>query len=1747
MDVFDLRNKLIQDYTAYTQSFIQIKDETIRAYVTDTVASGALWPRPLIQLNPSFERGESLPALKEAGVLHAECMNVFRKDKDKPETHGQGRLLQLHQHQSEAVRIAAGGHNYVLTTGTGSGKSLAYIIPIVNHVLKHGSGRGTQAIIVYPMNALANSQVGELRKFLEAGYADKRGPVTFRRYTGQESDDERKDIIAHPPDIILTNYVMLELILTRPDELGLVRGGQGLRFLVLDELHTYRGRQGADVAMLVRRVRDAFNAPDMQCVGTSATLAGVGTLAEQRQKVAEVATVLFGAEVKPEHVIGETLRRATPERDPADPAFQSALRERVADPHRQPPTAYDDFVADPLSSWIESTFGVVADENTGRLIRAKPRSIGDESGAARELAELTGLPVGDCARAIEAGLLGGYTAEPNPETGFPAFAFRLHQFISRGDAVFTSLEEIDRRHITIYGQQFVPGDRDKILLPLAFCRECGQEYFTVRAFQAANGEPRFFLPRELTDRVNTDSSGEAGFLFYSQTDPWPAGREEQLELLPEDWLEETRRGLSVKSHRRNKEPKAVRVAPNGQEAAEGLDMQYFAAPFNFCLHCGVAYGGRQLSDFGKLTTLGSEGRSTATTILTLSAIRNLKQEETLKAEARKLLSFTDNRQDASLQAGHFNDFVEIAMLRSGLYQAVKAAGAAGLTHEQLTQKVFDALQLPLEAYAENPAVRFQARVDTDRALREVLGYRLYHDLRRGWRITAPNLEQAGLLKIRYQSLDEICAAEDVWATCHPALALASPETRSRVACTLLDYMRRELAIHVSYLDAQQWEQLQQRSAQWLKAPWALDENERPVHARVLYPRSGERDDYGGNVYLSARGGFGQYLRRRRTTFPHLTDRLTTDEIERLIRELLQALLNGPVMQVAAADGPGEVPGYQLQASALLWVAGDGSQGFHDPIRLPRLPEGGARTNPFFVEFYQSQGASLRGLEAREHTAQVPAHTREEREEDFRQAKLPILFCSPTMELGVDIAELNVVNMRNVPPTPANYAQRSGRAGRSGQPALVFTYCAVGSPHDQYFFKRPDHMVAGAVTPPRLDLTNKDLLEAHIHAVWLAETGQGLGKSLKDLLDLSGDPPALALQDSVLASLRDEGAQVRARRRAGRILETLEGDLQNAGWHTERWLDETLDQAWLQFDQVCERWRDLYRAALRQQALQHKVILDASRSATDKAQARRLRQEAESQLELLTEAENLAQSDFYSYRYFASEGFLPGYSFPRLPLSAYLPGRRLRTERDEFLSRPRFLAISEFGPGAIVYHEGSKYVINRVIMAVDERAAVAPGEEDALITNEAKLCGFCGYLHPVIGAAGADQCERCGMPLRQTMSRLFRLQNVATKRRDRISSDEEERFRLGYELRTGVRFELSGGQPGHRTAHVFAQVGDQPDQLLATLTYGQAATLWRINLGWTRRKNREQYGFMLDLERGYWVADKQGEAEENDLGDDPVSARQARVIPYVKDRRNCLLFEPGEGWDAGQLASMQAALKTAIQLEFQLEDGELAAEPLPSADAPRVILLYEAAEGGAGVLHRLVDEAGILERVARQALALCHFDPDTGEDHHHALRAKEVCEAACYDCLMSYSNQRDHRLLDRQRIKDVLMALAEGTVSASPVAAPRSEHLQALLNLCDSELERDWLRWLDEQGYRLPSAAQKLVESCHTRPDFLYEDAMTAIYVDGPHHAYAERQVRDQAQTTCMEDMGYTVVRFRERDAWRAIVASNPGVFGSQSA
>jgi superfamily II DNA/RNA helicase len=1725
MNVFDLRDRLVGDYSDFVRSFIHIQDDRIREAVQAELQGGLLWPDPLIQVNPSFEPGDWIDELVDQGVLHDECRRVFRI---KPEQSSLGQPLRLHRHQSEAVRTARAAHNYVLTTGTGSGKSLAYIIPIVDHVLRTGSGRGIQAIIVYPMNALANSQRGELTKFLAHGYPQGHTPVTFARYTGQESQADREQLWHSPPDILLTNYVMLELILTRPFDAPLVRAAKGLRFLVLDELHTYRGRQGADVAMLVRRTREAMSTQNLQCIGTSATIAATGTFEEQRSQVASVATRLFGGEVRPQSVVGETLRRVTPERDIGAPEFLLALRQRL-ESEAAAPTKYQPYIEDPLSIWIETVLGPTTEPGTGRLIRSKPRSVTGPNGVALELSALCGVREDRCVGAIRRQLLGSYSGEKHPETGFPVFAFRLHQFISRGDTVYATAEPEPNRHITLHGQQFVPGDRSRSLLPLVFCRECGQEYYCVRLeSEADDGQTNQFVPRQLSDRLPEEGTSP-GFLYLSTRLPWPDDPAAQILRLPDTWLEESPRGTRVRSDRRKALPRRVVVLPSGAEGQAGTPCYFVPAPFRFCLACGVAYDMRQSSDFGKLTSLGTEGRSTATTVLSLSAIRYLRADELLAPRARKLLSFTDNRQDASLQAGHFNDFVEIGLLRSALYRAVQAAGPGGIKHEELAARVFDALTLPLELYAADAQVRYQALDDTTRALRMILGYRIYRDLKRGWRVTSPNLEQCGLLEIQYSSLRELCSTQTDWASCHQVLASASPTTREVVARTLLDVMRRELAIKVDVLQEEPQERMRQLSFQRLTDPWAIDENEVLERATVLYPRSRAQADYRGDYYLSPRGGFGQYLRRS-TTFPTWDGQLNVGDTQVVCRELLEALrVAGLVERVVEPRGD-DVPGYQIVASSMLWTAGDGSRAFHDPIRVPGLPQVGARTNPFFIGYYRDIARDGAGLEAREHTAQVPAAVREERELRFRDGRLPVLYCSPTMELGVDIAELNTVNMRNVPPTPANYAQRSGRAGRGGQPALVFTYCSGYSPHDQYFFRKPDRMVGGSVTPQRLELGNQDLVRAHVHSLWLAASGLFLGNSLIDVLDVGGTESSLALRAHIKEAVDREEPRRSAKGQAMNVLASIHEDLSVADWYSEGWLDEVLNQVAISFDRACDRWRDLYRAAAGQQALQNRITLDNSRTIADRDKAKRLRAEAEAQIRLLEGAEKSFESDFYSYRYFASEGFLPGYNFPRLPLSAFIPGRRGAAGRDEYLSRPRFLAISEFGPRAIVYHEGVRYRINRVILPVDQMNE----ESGRLVMGRAKQCVSCGYLHPCGPASDPDLCERCQEPLPAPMTPLFRLQNVSTRRTDRINSDEEERLRLGFELKTGIRFVERGGRQSVRTAKAIVD-----GQQLAALDYGDAADIWRINLGWTRRANKGQLGFVLDLERGYW---QNNQLDDNDP-DDPMTERTERVIPYVQDHRNCLLLALEGQRSETVMASIQAALKNAIQVEFQVEDQELAVEPLPSRVDRRVILFYEASEGGAGVLRRLVDDADSLRRVARRALLLCHFDPDDGRDLDRAPGARERCEAACYDCLMSYSNQPDHRVLDRHAVRDLLLQLAQSDVHVSPTEAPRAEHLQGLLNASGSELERRWLHFIEEYGLRLPTAAQRFMEACRTRPDFVYDGYRTAVYVDGPPHEFPDRQARDEQQSGCLEDAGWTILRFNAQDDWRRLITAHPNVFG----
>lgn len=1733
MDVFEVREQLVADYSSFTSSFVEPRDSRIKKLLEDRDELGSQWPEPWLSLNPNFESGGTVDELVAAGLLHPEAAKIFRVKADQSDT-GIGKPIAFHRHQREAIEAAATGESYVLTTGTGSGKSLAYIVPIVDRILRAKEAnpadtRRIKAIIVYPMNALANSQMLELEKFLKFGYPTGGEPVTFARYTGQESPDARAVILAHPPDIILTNYVMLDLVLTRPDERQhLIRAAEGLDFLVLDELHTYRGRQGSDVAMLVRRVRNACNSPKLQVVGTSATMASGGTEAERARAVAGVATRLFGTTVRPERIIGESLLRATTDTTPIAAELSSSI-------HRDPPTTAAAFTSDALAAWIESTFGLAADATTGQLIRQRPTTV---AAASKLLAAQSGVEEPSCATAMQRTLLAG--SRLLLENRRPIFAFRLHQFLSKGDTVFASLEPEADRYLTDRYQLRVPESPAKVLLPLGFCRECGQEYYVVAKTTLDGADA--YVPRHDADASGGDAVN--GYLYISTDHPWPLdpvadGR------VPEHWLQEGADGVVTVQPSRNKYlPSKVYLRPDGvsEPSPESMPAWFISTPFSFCLRCAVTYDQVRSNDFSKLATLDQEGRSSAMTVVSASVVRSLRAAEDLAPEARKLLTFVDNRQDASLQAGHFNDFVQVSLLRGALAKAA-STHPEGLSHDVVAQAVAAALAMRPADYAVAPEAII-GRDRTEKALRQVVEYRLYVDLKRGWRVTMPNLEQVGLLHVIYEGLDELGAADEIWAA-DANLAAASPGLRAELMAIMLDEFRRVLAIDVDCLTPLGFEQLQRNSRQHLNEQWQIGEYEQLEPVGTAIPRPG-RPGLGRNILnLTGRGSFGRYLRSSRG----LARDMSVDESQQAINTMLSVLAaNNVIIPVDVALGPGgrgpSEAGYRLRASSIRWVGGDGTKGATDALRKHLDDEAVARVNPFFRDLYRDVATSLTGLLAKEHTAQVPSAEREDREERFRAGTLPLLYCSPTMELGVDIASLNAVGMRNVPPTPANYAQRSGRAGRSGQPALVVTYCSTGNSHDTYWFRRSDQMVAGSVQPPRLDLTNEELIRSHIHAVWLAETGQSMRSCITDVLEADGSSPSLNVRPDIWKALIDPDAQRRAEHRAAELISDLRATWLAAGddpmWFTDDWLADVVRFAPQRLDDAFDRWRDLYRTTIEEYRQQGALAVDTKANKRTRSTAAIREREARERLAVLRNDDaSEGQTDFYSYRYLASEGFLPGYSFPRLPLAAYIPGGRPKAGNDtrgDYLQRPRFLAISEFGPGALIYHEGARFEVNRIQLP---RQA---GDATQLATETALRCESCGYHH--LEGVGVDRCESCNAKLGAKTYDLLRLQTVHTRRRERISSDEEERRRSGFELEVSYRFSSRGDRPGKVTALVATPAGEP----LLELVYGDAATIRIANVGRRRRKVKEDRGFWLHTVEGRWLSDKG--ASEAESSDDDVEraddvSTKAKVTPFVEDTRNVLVVRFAHEVSDAEAASLRYALERGIEAEFQLEDSELSSQALPDTDGRGRFLLTESAEGGTGALRRLVSEPDGLARAARRALDICHFDPVTGADLGHPPGVDERCERGCYDCLLSYSNQFEHAIIDRMLVQGLLVALCTGATAAGAGGRAPAATVEFLEAFADSSLERKFIEWLAEHGYRLPDRAQVTVTEATAKPDFVYDlpTGATAVFIDGPVHDAPHNAERDAAAEERLVDLGWHVLRWRYDDDWAALAQSKPSVFG----
>ena len=1737
MDVFNLQQELVRDYGSYTRSFIKIRDERINNFVQEKLDNGTYWPEPLVQLNPMFERGGTVHELVDLGLLDSKCDEVFQVGKNESLP---GSPIVFHKHQREAIELYAQGKSYILTSGTGSGKSLTYIVPIVDYVIKHGTGQGIKAIVVYPMNALANSQFDELSKFLDFGFSAQDRPVSFARYTGQESDEERREIQQNPPDILLTNYMMLELLLTRKQDKAIVKHAQGLKFLVFDEIHTYRGRQGADVAMLIRRTKKTLGAEDAVCIGTSATMASGKNSKDQKQVVAGVAAKMFATSFTEEQVIGETLTRRTKSFDQDSRTFWEELA--LALKHGEPPTTVAEFQSNPLASWIEDFFGLTTERIGDQKIlkRQIPQRINGAKGAVEKIQEgfkSHEIQVPEEGRVSEV-LIRFFRrgAELKPEGDrYPVFAFKLHQFFSRGDTVWSSLEPASIRHLEISKKVAAPGDAKRLLYPVVFCKECGCEYHRVHRYKRSDGTVRF-LPREDRMDYEVDEEADAGFLYLSERTPWPENGD-IADRLPEQFRNVD--GTADRSQARWF-PERYQVCSDGHIDTSGEPAAFVGANFRFCLNpdCGVVYPAQTRSERAKLLTLGVDTRSTATTILALRTLQELrKKDNALPETAKKLLSFTDNRQDASLQAGHFNDFSQVALIRSALYAVLEEA-PEGVSAEQLPRLVFDKMDLEFKDYASNPNILGPAQEPVMGTLKRVIEYLIFRDLMEGWRVTTPNLEQCGLLKFTYPYLrgkkDCLVDYEVIWTqgfedqngfrSVPESLNGISKEDRFLLVSVLLDFMRRSLCVKSHVLEFDPQSELLRAVQNHISedTAWFIDSKGDMVQGHVMYPRSQPRNAYDRNgVFASALGAYGKFLKRELSRI-HPTTQFKTEAVEEVLLYVVRACTAfNLIEQVRSQDG---MDGYQLVPASMLWTLGDGTAP-HNPLKQIEGSSESNEGNAYFRDFYKYYLSFTGALEAREHTAQVQSDERERREEKFKSAQLPLLFCSPTMELGVDISQLNVVNLRNVPPTPANYAQRSGRAGRGGQPAFVFTYCAGRSPHDQYYFHNPEAMVAGEVAAPRIDLTNLELLKSHINAVWLEAAGLDLGVVILDVLDLdTEDEHKYVLKPEVLRALTDAASRTKAKERAERILASVVGYFDDSeNFKPEQLVEGQLSSIERQFRLALRRWVSLYTSAITMKEVNNRRSHDVSLTEGDRNVAKSLWNQSNTQIELLTKARGAFEGDFYTYRYFAAEGFLPGYNFPRLPISAFIPGRRKREAKDEFVSRARFLAISEFGPRSLVYHNGKRYQVDRVNMNLEQ------GEE-GITFQEIKRCTECGHGHAVSPSHPIEVCKLCEANLEDDsrISNLVQMQNVSLRLKERITCDEEERQRFGYKVTSTVSFE------GVNRLDAQLQVAGNT---VCKLFFGPTATLWRINRGWSNAKETDPDGFVLDLETGRWQSNRVEEDNDSAHG-----TRTARIVPYVQDQKNALLLIPSHLRE-DYMPSLQSALKEAIQQVFQVEPMELGIEGLPSRSARKSLLFYEVSEGGAGVLKELVKSQSAWNQVIRKALEICHFDSDTGAD-----LGAEFCSKACYSCLLDYANQPDHQELDRYKLKEVLWDWKKAQLVESGGRGSRDHRYQELLSRCDSLLEKSWLKLVYEGGYHLPSHSQELTPGVYARPDFEYRAEMAAVFIDGPVHDRPSNMASDHDVSENLDNAGYRVIRFHHahQATWADQLKEREDIFGKPS-
>lgn len=1735
MNPFKTLDELQRAYRRYVESYQTFKNPAIKEWVTEKVEKGnLLYRQPYLQLQRRFQPGEPLAQLVSEGVLHSDTLPIFSVDREDRKS----ATIQPHRHQTEAIRqILADKKNTIVATGTGSGKSFTFGIPIVSECLRlRDQGLpGIKALIIYPMNALGNSQYDEfarrlagsgLRLTLYTGdtlYDDKLARESHRSIFGREPFDS--EIVSRGemregnlPDILMTNYQMLELILTRFDDRRLFpRDHRGnLRFLVLDEVHTYSGKRGADVACLIRRLKQHTGTIGrLRCIGTSATVqAGEGESA--KQLLTSFATKLFGEQFEPDSVVGESY-------EPLDEVDATAIASAPQVDQDDLEAFGDDDEVKQLTAAVrlgEKLLGrqlvpaertreglgiALAEQKTldwlEKQLSAGPRGLMDlEDAYSAEVRPDTEHLA--AARELQAALLAGSVAQVRRGDRADArLVLKVHAFFSQGGEIVSCLTQ--RLHLNEHGETICSacsreGDDGRAMFPLVFCVACGQEFFG-----ASIGDERTLAPRDIDD---DGTGGESVYIYPTSFDP------EEV-TFPDRWY--TKSGKALQKKWQAAQPVNRDYCPDHNQldpscgCASIQQVATVAAPFRLCPSCGITYGGKDVREFNKLFSFGTVGRSTATDVLTSTALRMLEARE------RKLIAFSDNRQDTALQAAHVNALQRLILFRRALYHALLREGAVvgGESALPVEEAGKQAASLLAEAELLPPSIgRSKSKYASSsiskdlRNYQRYLGYATLFELEESGLRRQQDLLDAGLLAIDYRYLSTLASDDDAWQNV-PTLGTASATLREDYLRGFLDIMRGERAIDHEWLRADgsfKTEVIDNLSEELLFAP--------EFSRTVGYSDDAERER-GVEIHTFSNPASAIMIWTKRALQIE-----NSHDAEEVIQGVLRVLSGDDADLIVRRTVKWVGAFYQLNADAVELRADvspthnrckkcNSVQRFHElticsrsRCRDSHLVEEDLSANYFRLEYLRDLSDSVRILAA-EHSGMIDGEDRKRIEEDFRRPEpnINLLVCTPTMELGIDIGTLSAVYMRNVPPSPSNYAQRSGRAGRAGQSALIVTFCGAGAlrgVHDQYFYRSPEKIIAGAIAPPRFLLDNEQLIRTHIHSLILETIEEKLPPRPQGVLVM--DAPGIPLFPDLSLQLR---ASVDAKKQAlaAAANEAFAAEMDAySDWFTGSFVQHCIDGFVERFDRSWDSWRYDYNNFFGEA---EELGRRGLKSRPDKSEEFR-RKALENRLADMREG----QKGYYTYRYLGSQGFLPSYAFPRLTTSL-----ALLDARGDDLRRERSIAIREFAPSNSIYYRGRRY---QVRWARPRTKDAAPEFHTVL------LCAGCGAAYTG-EAAKAAACGMCGLSLTDTHpnTKVLEMTDMRGTQVQRISCDEEERKRLGYVV-----------NPHYHPGMVFESYGN--DEASVLLRYEHNARVVLVNEGpRPREAGKEPVGFALCRKCNRWLQNDEdavsrhvgsqgsdGETDDDDesQGNCPNNAVREDVDRGIwlmtDDRHDALLIdlEMPQGVDRSEFyPTMQHAIEQGIIIGLNLDESEIDSFLFGREESAPTIVVFETAEGGTGALRSITERARF-NLVISTALEQLHFGQDDG------------CERACYECLCTYYNQRDQPALNRHSVLSTLELLSTAGITRLTQDGGWSD----LAERAGNDGERAVLQAIRDGGLPAPTSAQHVVSDGGApiaKPDFYYAEQRCLVFVDGSVHHLDFKRADDDSKRQRLRALNYAVI------------------------